>query len=79
MPKPRYSVGMIPGHGYFRQNDGSLSIMEYAETEDTRVVLYVPRVGAVKRSEKYSAPDPMQEAFAEHVVALLNANTLKVF
>lgn len=81
-----YRIGMIPAfnigdeaHGGdqpFRQNDGSLIIMQGAEEdEDTRPVLIVPRVNHVKRSEAYRADDPDQMAFAQFVVDLLNAAT----
>ena len=57
-----------------RNNDGSLNIVRNAETDDADVVLQVPRVHAVKRSERWSAPDFDQEAFAQRVCDLLNTD-----
>lgn len=79
-----YRVGTIPYFDRetktettkpFRQNDGSLVIMHGAEgDDDVRPALIVPRIAPVKRAEAYSAPDPEQEAFAQRIVDLLNAN-----
>lgn len=79
-----YRVGTIPSFDRetmtetvkpFRQNDGSLVIMQGVEdSEDARPALIVPRVKHVKRSEAYSAADPEQEAFAQRIVDLLNDN-----
>jgi hypothetical protein len=63
----------IIGGEYVRGNDGALIIRDDGRDDDApNLRLIVPRVAQVKRSDPYDKPDPEQEAFAAHVVALLN-------
>ena len=63
---------------WMRLNDGSLIIRpEHDDGEDDCPRLIVPRVAFVKRSEAYTADDPVQTAFAQKIVALLNGEDAK--
>lgn len=86
-PRPIYSIGTIPtldrdedgsireGEKLFRHNDGALNIMRRGDDpEDVSAVLIVPRAARLKRGAPYDTPDPIQEAFAQRVVDLLNAS-----
>jgi hypothetical protein len=57
---------------FFRHNDGSLNIMATDEDGDPIPVLTVRMGVSAKRGDAWKTDDPDQEAFAQHVVDLLN-------
>lgn len=78
--KPVYRIAALPAdegsdRKPMRHNDGAMVIMLGGEDdEDTRPVLQVMKWGKAKRGMAWNTPDPEQEAFAAHVVALLNGD-----
>jgi hypothetical protein len=82
----KYRIATIPtfdretrteGEAFFRENDGTLVIMHgdsRKRDEDTRRAVLVPRVTRLKRTAPYDTPDPEQEALAQRLVDLLNAD-----
>lgn len=77
---PSFEVaGTTHGGEVVRDNDGSLIIMERdPKADENRRAVVIPRVADVKRSERHSAEDPEQTAFANRVVALLNSTPPRV-
>jgi hypothetical protein len=70
-----YRIASHEGH-LMRHNDGSLIIMRDRDgdaSEAEAVLTVTLRRVRPKRGEAWKTPDPAQEAFAQHVVDLLNA------
>jgi hypothetical protein len=59
---------LLPHEGYFRDNDGSWSII--SATGDR--ALTVPFTGTAKRNERWNAPDPKAQEFARLIVTAVN-------
>lgn len=75
---PGYPIDADGAVKPIRHNDGSMVISRgNLDDENTAPVLLVLRRSEAKRGRAWNTPDPEQEAFAAHVLALLNANPFK--
>lgn len=85
MTTPTYRIASLDPTGMegaegtpMRHNDGAMIIMEGEPGGDeTRPVLHVTMTIRPKRGEAWKTSDPVQEAFAQRVVALLNGDGQK--